>query len=64
MTTYDYIYLYIQYIYTQIVHKMNSQCIYNQEAGARYTKLTKLRCNNTQLPRGGLQCQPSYLAKW
>ena len=62
MATYSYIYPYIQCIHTQMVREMTSQYNYSQEADARYTKLTKLRCNNTQLPRGGLQRQPSYFA--
>ena len=42
-------------IHTQMVCEKTSQHNYSQEADARYTKLTKLRCNNTQLPHGGLQ---------
>ena len=55
MATYSYIYPYIQYIYTQLVCKMTSQCIYSQEADVRCTKLTKLWCNDTQLPCEELQ---------
>ena len=62
MATYSYVYPCIQYIHTQMVHKMTSQYNYSQEDDACYTKLTKLRCNDTQLPCGGLQCQPSYFA--
>ena len=54
MATYSHVHPYIQYIYTQMVHQMTFQCINSQEADAHYTKLTKLQCNNTQLPRGGL----------
>ena len=50
MAIYSHIYPYIHHIYTQMVCKMTSQCIYSQEADACYTKLTKLQCNNTQLP--------------
>ena len=64
MATYSHIYPYIQYIHTRMVHKMTSQYNYSQEADARSTKLTKLWCNNTQLLRKGLQCQPSYFAMW
>ena len=35
-----------------MVREKTSQYNYSQEADARYTKLTKLRCNDTQLPRG------------
>ena len=58
------IYLHIWHIFTQMVHKMTSQCIYSQKADAHYTKLTKVQCNNTKLPRKGLKHQPSYLATW
>ena len=43
------------------MRKMTSQCNYSQEADTCYTKLTKLWCNNTQLPCGGQKHQPSYL---
>ena len=45
-----------------MVREKTSQYNYSQEADVRYTKLTKLQCNDTQLPRGGLQQQPSYFA--
>ena len=45
-----------------MVREKTSQHNYSQEADARYTKLTKLWCNDTQLPRKGLQQQPSYFA--
>ena len=64
MATYSHIHPYIQYIHICMVFEMTSQFIYSQEADASYTKLTKLRCNNTQLPNKGLLCQPSYFATW
>ena len=45
-----------------MVREKTSQHNYSQEADAHYTKLTKLRYNNTQLSRGRLQQQPSYFA--
>ena len=60
MATYRYIYPYIQYIHTQMVHTMTCRCIYSQEADVHYTKLTQLWCNDTQLPHGGLHHQPSH----
>ena len=45
-----------------MVRKMTSQHNYSQEADVHYAKLTKLWCNDTQLPRGGLQRQASYFA--
>ena len=64
MPIYSHIYLYIQYIYTQMVCKMTFGCIYSEEANAGYTKLTKLWCNNTQLLHRGLHCQTRILATW
>ena len=64
MATYSHIYPYIQYIYTQLVCKMTSQCIYSQEADVHYTKLTKLQCNNTQDLYRGLKYQNSYFSMW
>ena len=64
MAIYGHLYLYIQYIYTQIVHGMTSQCIYSQEADAHYTKLIQLWYNKTQLLCRGLQRQPSYPDTW
>ena len=55
MATYSHIYPYIQCIHTRIVHDKTSQHNYSQEADAHYNKLTKLQCNNTQLPCGRLQ---------
>ena len=46
------------------MQEMTSQYNYSQEVDACYIKLTKLWCNNTQLPRGGLKRQPSYFATW
>ena len=54
VATYGHIYQYIQHLYTQMVCKITSQCIYCEEADACYTKLTKLWCNNTQLLCKGL----------
>ena len=64
MAAYSHIYLYIQHICIQMERTMALQCIYGQEANAHYTKLIQLRYNNTQLPCGGLQHQPSYFAMW
>ena len=55
MAAYGHIYSYIKHICTRMVRAMASQHIYGQEANARYTKLTQLQCNDTQLPHGGLQ---------
>ena len=54
MAAYGYIYLYMHYFGAREVRKTFSQLIHTQEAGARYTKLTQLRCNATQLPCRGL----------
>ena len=57
---YPYMPIYMQHLGAQEVRETSLQCIHTQEAGACYTKLTQLRCNATQLPRRGLQHQPSY----
>ena len=57
-----YTHIYIVYTHLNGVHEMTSQHNYSQEADVRYTKLTKLQYNDTQLLCGGLQRQPSYFA--
>ena len=54
MAAYSYIYPYIQQIGALEVCKTLSQCIYTQEAGALYTKLTQLWCSATQIAGGRL----------
>ena len=64
MAAYSHTNPYMQPECSQVVLAMALQCIHTQESGAHYTQLKLLWCSATQIPRGGLQRQPSYFATW
>ena len=61
MAIYGHIYSYMQHLGAREVHQTSSQCIYNQEAGACYTKLMQLWCSAINFHTESCSASPATL---